>query len=919
MLPVRGPLPRLYPPAGGQPSLRRAPRPSGRNSYLRRVFATVTAVLVAAWLSSPCALSAPVPGSESRDADPNAADPNAPVPQADPNASDPSAPAPQTDPNAPAPPAGPSGSPAPAQGQPPASPAQDANTPSNPPAESQPPAAPEPETRKEPAPGTPRITRIVVDGNQRLSQDAVLHIMSIKVGDPYDEEVLRKEFKRIWERGLLSNLSIEARDEKGGKAIIIHVEEKPVVNDVRYDESKVVGETQIEDTLKERKATVEIGEPIDYDAIKKAEEAIKGLLGQKGHLDAEVTAEMKPAATPGSLDVHFKIKEGPRTRIRSIDFTGNTVFPDRRLKKALKLVREHGWFTGMSGKDVYHPIKLDQDMREVETLYQNEGYIEIELRPADVKVVEENPSEKPGKSRKWVHITQPLVEGKQYKVGKVEVTGNTVFTAEDVRRRIPLREGMILNNALLQLGLDQIEAMYGSKGYFYISTNRVIDRKPDGTADITVRVSEDKPYKIDRIEFAGNTVTRDQVLRREMQVNEGDLLDIQRLRLGLRRVNQLGFFEIQKEPIIKPIEGTDRVSVTVEGIEQRRSELQVGGGYSGLDGGFFTTSYQTRNFLGRGDLVTFNVQTGSVATHYVISFTEPYFLGRPVIFGFSLFRRSQDYVDFNTSGSGGSLTLGRRFRAFHSLSTQYLYENTNYDPITGISSDVRTSSIRPSYTYDTRNNYFRPSRGLHSIVSVEYAGGFLGGDNYMIKPFAEVTKYLKAFKRTFWGLRGQIGYVTPFGGYTLPTFERYYLGGERSLRIFETRTVAADGFLSPFYPDQIFFSKTDCPAAPAGQRHQRHDRCDRVLIGGNKMVLLNAEYVIPSSGPVDLAFFLDAGNVFIEGERIDPGSFRKDAGIEVRFFLPVFGAPIRLIYGFNLDPLPGEGSRNFVFSIGTTF
>lgn len=878
---------------------------------MRRVFATVTAALVAAWLSSLCAAASPFPAPESQ-ADPNApapqADPNSPAAQGDPNSSvpaaDPNTPAPPADPNAAAAVPGAPASPAATQQPAPPPPVEDANAPSKP---------------AESAPGAPRITRIVVDGNQRLSQDAVLHIMSIKVGDPYDEDALRREFKRIWERGLLSNLSIEARDEKGGKAIIVHVEEKPVVNDVRYDESKVVGETQIEDTLKERKATVEIGEPIDYDAIKKAEEAIKGLLGQKGHLDAEVTAEMKPAATPGSLDVHFKIKEGPRTRIRSIDFTGNTVFSDRRLKKSLKLVREHGWFTGMSGKDVYHPIKLDQDMREVETLYQNEGYIEIELKPADVKVVEENPSEKPGKSRKWVHITQPLVEGRQYKVGKVEVTGNTVFTIEDIRRRIPLREGMILNNALLQLGLDQIEAMYGSKGYFYISTNRVIDRKPDGTADITVRVSEDKPYKIDRIEFTGNTVTRDQVLRREMQVNEGDLLDIQKLRLGLRRVNQLGFFEIQKEPVIKPIEGTDRVSVTVEGIEQRRSELQVGGGYSGLDGGFFTTSYQTRNFLGRGDLVTFNVQTGSVATHYVISFTEPYFLGRPVIFGFSLFRRSQDYVDFNTSGSGGSLTLGRRFRAFHSLSTQYLYENTNYDPITGISSDVRTSSIRPSYTYDTRNNYFRPSRGLFSVVSVEYAGGFLGGDNYLIKPFAEVTKYLKAFKRTFWGLRGQIGYVTPFGGHILPTFERYYLGGERSLRIFETRSVAADGFLSPFYPDQIFFSKPDCPAAPAGQRHARHDRCDRILIGGNKMVLLNAEYVIPSSGPVDLAFFLDAGNVFIEGERIDPASFRKDAGIEVRFFLPVFGAPIRLIYGFNLDPQPGEGSRNFVFSIGTTF
>jgi len=743
--------------------------------------------------------------------------------------------------------------------------------------------------------------------------------MGTKIGDPYDEEALKKDFKKIWDRGLLQDLSIESRDDKGGKAIIVHVREKPVVNNVSYDESKIVGESQIEDALKERKATVEIGEPINYDAVKKAEEGIKSLLGQKGYLDAEVKSEIKPSETAGALDIHFKINEGPRTRIRKIDFTGNTVFSSRRLKKALKLTREHGLFTKISGKDTYHPVKLDQDMREVENLYHNDGYIEVELKPAIVTVVEERTSTKPGKGRKWVHIVQPIDEGKRYKVGTIEVTGNSVFTADQVRKHIPLKQGQVLDNSLLQFGLDAIEADYGRKGYFYISTNRVINRKPDGTADIVVRISEDKPYKIEKIEFVGNTVTHDNVLRRELQVNEEDLLDIQKVRLGLRRINQLGFFEIQKEPVIKPIEGSDKVSVTVEGIEQRRSELQVGGGYSGLDGGFFTSAYQTRNFLGRGDLVSFNAQIGHISTRYTVSYTEPYFLGRPIILGFSLFRTSSNFVDFNTSGSGGSLTLGKRFHAFHSLSASYQFQNTNYSPISGISTLSSTSSVRPVYQFDTRNSFFRPSRGFLFLAAAEYAGGALGGDNFFVRPTVELTKYVKAWHRTFWALHAGTGYIAPFGGHPLQPFERFFLGGERSLRLFETRTVAPEGFISRFFPDLTFFDRSQCLPAPAGNRHTRQNRCSPFSLGGNKMVLFNVEYVIPSSGPVDLALFLDAGNVYTERESMDLTNLRKDAGVELRFFLPVFGAPLRLIYGFNLDPHPHEKSKNFVFSIGTTF
>src|SRR5262249_15812675 len=181
---------------------------------------------------------------------------------------------------------------------------------------------------------------------------------------------------------------------------------------------------------------------------------------------------------------------------------------------------------------------------------------------------------------------------------------------------------------------------------------------------------------------------------------------------------------------IKPVEGTDKVTVKVEGIEQRRSELQVGGGYSGLDGGFFTSSYQTRNFLGRGDLVSFNAQIGHISTRYSLSFTEPYFLSRPLIFRFTIFKTSSTFTDFHTTSSGASLTLGKPFHAFHSVSASYQYEQTDYSPLNTTAGLYHTSSLRPVYQFDTRNNFFRPSRGVFFQAAVEYAGGPLGGDNY---------------------------------------------------------------------------------------------------------------------------------------------------------------------------------------------
>ncbi|HKY33367.1 MAG TPA: outer membrane protein assembly factor BamA [Candidatus Polarisedimenticolia bacterium] len=768
-------------------------------------------------------------------------------------------------------------------------------------------------------PSGEKVTRVLVEGNQRISDEAVLHLMTVKAGDPYNEAVLREEFKRIWARGLFEDLSIESRDAEGGKAIIVHVTEKPVVNSLKYDESKVISETQIEDALKTRNAQISIGEPVDYDVLKKAEEGIKGLLNQKGYLDAEVIAATHDTGG-GNVEVRFSIEEGAKTRIRTIEFEGNTVFSDRRLKKVLKNTKEKGWFTRFRQKDIYHPLKLDTDLRELETLYGNSGYIDLDLPPAQVKVVEEKPSQKEGKSRKWVAIEQRVIEGRQYRLGTVGVTGNTVFPSDELVALMPLRSGDVLNESLVKGGLSLIDNKYGEKGYFYVSTNRVIDRRPEGVADVTVKVNEDRQYYLDSISFSGNLTTRDFVLRREMPLAEGDLFDLNKFRTGLRRISQLGYFQFSSEPGITPVEGDNKLKVTLTGTEPRRSELQVGGGYSGLDGGFFATSYQTRNFLGRGHLLSVNGQVGAIASRYQVNFTEPYLLGKPITAGFSLFRRDTDYVGFTTSGSGGSVTLGRRFRNFHNLSLSFLRETVDFDPTDGFSSTSTTASLRPVYVFDTRNNFYRPTRGFQAYVSGEYAGAVLGGENSFVKPQAEFQFYLPMPRKTYLAFHGEFGYIRPLQGDVLPTYERYFLGGERSLRNYSTRSVGPSGFICTFGSAGAVESEEDCPPCPLGFCNARQPGAfETSVVGGTRKALLNVEYVVPLSEPVDLVFYLDAGNAYAEWEPMSLSDFRGDAGVELRFFLPVFGAPLRLIYGKTLNAEGDDDTKSFLFSIGTTF
>lgn len=848
------------------------------------------------------------------------------------------------------------------------------------------------------------VERIEIQGLFRMTESAFLHALGISPGDPYDEDQIRDRFRSLWEMGLFSDIVIEAEDgPEGGKVLVVKVTERPVLSSVTYADNKVLSRTAIEDGLREREVDLGIGRPLDLDKIGAAEQVIRELLMQKGFLDSVVRHRIEDV-TETSRSVTFTIVPGSKTRIKKIDFTGNELFKDRALKKALELTKEQRWYWPWSKKALYHPLKWDQDVGEVRQLYLDRGYLDVEIRVPVVELRPKSPKKQekrkkeieppqklikardhfraraereglsPGKQknlqkrvriledkidkrlkkarlkaesagRQWAYLTVPVVEGKQYTTGEITVTGNEVFTDEEIlgQLRILLREGSILRDSALDYGVDLITRRYEDRGHLYASVVRRIDRRPEeAIADVQIVITEDRPYRIDRIEFSGNTTTQDRVLRREVVLTEGQLFNRTLLDLSRRKLGQLGYVQVPDEPVIEPTgeEGQDEVRIRFGVEEQGRNEIQVGGGYSGLDGAFFSGVYSTRNFLGRGQVVSTAVQLGGRSDRYTLSFTEPWFLNRPITFGASIFRQDVDYGGtLRSSSKGGGLLLGKRVGNFAGVNVGYRWEkvsSTSFfaDPsgtsLVTATAENTISSLTPSFSINTVNNPYRPSRGRNFVATMQIAGGPLGGDTSFLKPQLGFTVYRRATKRSFFALNTRVGYVTQWQGGSpensanvngVPRFQRYWLGGDQlGPRVFETRTITPLRYVILNDAGGIAEVLGDPRGVPLEDLLSNAFGQPALLeVGGNRFYLGQFEWVFPLNEQVEIAGFVDVGDALFDDQSLDFATMRASAGVELRFHLPVFPVPIRLIYGNTLRELEGDRSSSFQFSIGRSF
>ncbi len=464
-------------------------------------------------------------------------------------------------------------------------------------------------TKKKPV----TIEKIILEGNDRLTPDAFLALTSLRVGELYDEGRIRQQFQKIWNSGLFENLSIESKDGKTGKILIFHIKERPIIASVDFTGSKSLTSSTILDKLKENHAEIKTGTVLDYAKVKKTEAALRFMAGEKGYPDADVTSKIQSMG-PSQVSITFTVKEGPKARIDKVKFLGVHAFSQRKLRYTLKKTRPHWFLSWATRHDIYSEGRYYDDVKLLRNLYESEGYLDVDIGDP---IVDSHFNSK--HTKKWLTLSIPITEGVSYNLGTVGFEGNTVFTGKELSKLVFLKKGKTLDKVALDYIIKNIEAMYGEKGYIYATATPIFDKHPkEKVANLTISITEDQIYYLNRLEFYGNTSTRDYVLRREMQVYEQEVFNYVRYKRGLYRLKQTGLFKIEQDPTISKVPNTNTVNVAVTGTEASKNELLFGGGYGGVNGFFISGAFRTYNFLGRGTTLSFNADIGKVQKLYSI-------------------------------------------------------------------------------------------------------------------------------------------------------------------------------------------------------------------------------------------------------------------------------------------------------------
>jgi outer membrane protein insertion porin family len=763
------------------------------------------------------------------------------------------------------------------------------------------------------------VESVDVVNNQFLPRDTLLFYVSTRAGDRYDETRLRADFRRLWGTGFLDDLQLETREGARGKVVIFRVSERKRVQIVDYRGSKELTATAIEDELKKRDLAVRIDTFYDLARARRVERVIEEMLAAKGRPFGKARHDAKAVGGAG-LQLSFVIDDGPKARVKEIVFEGSEVFSDGDLRGHMKKIKPAGFwnFSWVGGRTTFTEERwaggADDprgDQGRLEDFYLDHGYVQARVGQPRLTYADGRSGLFSKKPVKWIRLEIPVTEGDQYRLGEVRFEGLTVFKEDFVRPLFKLKAGDVYDDSRFKKGLDKLRDLYGTVGHFQWTGGT--RRKPDPdrkVVDVTLTMEEDKRYYVGRIHFAGNDNTRDKVIRREIYMNEGDVLNTEALKLSIKRINQLGYFKpMEGAPDLQPSpRHDDMIDVTFKVQEQNRNQFTFGGGVSGLEGTFLNASFQTANFLGSGDTVTLTAQTGSRTRNYQLAVTKPYFLDRPMTAGFDIFLRRLTYlnvvnfVGYSQQDQGVAVTSGLPVGRFSRLFASYSYEIIDIYGVASVAGQSLPpgflaqvgrryeSRVSPSWVRDTTDNPFTPRRGTKNTATFQFVGGPLGGTVSYYRPSLESILYVPVGRRTALGLRGDIGYIRPFGiTTTIPYYQRYFLGGENQIRGYDVRTVA--------------------PLDPT----------TKTAVGGNKYVLFNAEYYFDIFGPLRFLLFFDAGEAYRENETFNLRTLRTSTGAEIRFLMPVLNVPFRLIYAWNANRDSFQPKTAFKFAVGTTF
>ena len=749
--------------------------------------------------------------------------------------------------------------------------------------------------------------------------------MFTHVGDIYKESNLERDFMALWNTGYLDDIRFEVSDGDRGKILTVFVREKKLVRSINYKGLNTVQQSDVLQAYKDHKVGLSIQSQYDPVVIKRAEVVLTQLLAIHGRQFATVVHRTRNIP-PNSVALTFIVSEGPKVKVGRIRFTGNTVFPDRTLVKQMKLSRPTGLppFFYLFHK-TYDKDKVLYDLEKVRELYQEHGYFYALAKEPQTKM-RDTSNHWPFFLWSWGHgksvdVTIPVEEGEQYHLGKFTIRGNKLFKPEPLQRFMQMKSGDVFNLTRVRKSLEDFTKLYGEFGYINFTATPDID--PDRKKKIinlALDFEEGKQFTVHRIEFSGNTKTRDKVIRRELLVNEGDVFNSQWWDLSVLRVNQLGFFDkIEKEDYtIRQNLQQSNVDIDLKVKEKGRNSIGFQGGLSGLAGNFVGFNYSTNNFLGLGETLSVQAQFGTFQKLYSFGFTEPYLMDKPITTGFTIFKSDYKFDQLrqtaiatglnpqlleqagygqytqnfqqNTSGFtafasypmrkirfarvGMTYSFSRSsMEAFNAASTAY-FQALNFQGFAGPNAlqGITSSQISPSFVYNTVDDYFNPKHGKYIYFSMGVSGSILGGNVNTLQPTFEWKYFHPTYHgRNTLGFHAMFSMITGYGGRVAPPFSRFYMGGEQDIRGFDIRSISPIAFFPTITQVcNLDNSGNPIPAygsngAPTGGcgSYTRIPAYSPIFPGGDTSLLTNFEYRIPIAGPVNLSYFVDAGSAFI--------------------------------------------------------
>ena len=822
------------------------------------------------------------------------------------------------------------------------------------------------------APVADVIEAVDVRGNRRIPSETIRYNLQSRPGQPIELGVIQRDIRALYALGYFQDIRVDEEDGENGKILIFEVVEKPIIRAVDYEGNDSVTLSSILERNRDAGVGLTVEIPYDETRIQRAKAVLLSLLAEQGRQNATVEVETYEIP-PNAIGVAFVIDEGPKIKIEEIEILGNVAFSDGEIKGAMELLKEAGPIASFRSQDVYHPLKMDDDITRIQMLLRENGYVraivlepEVEIRPH--KISRTLPFIKPSfpwgiplpfwkKDVDRFFIKIRVEENDQYRLRDINVTGNEQFTEEQLLSFLRLNSGEVFNETRLREGFEDLGKLYGNFGY--VNFTPVPNYEFDDEArivDLTINVDEDRQFFVNRINFRGNTSTRDKVIRREVMLEEGKVFSSQLWDMSLLRLNQLGYFEeiTADAADIQPNPAEAEVDITLNVEERGGNTIGFSGGVSGIGGSFLGIDYSTNNFLGFGETLSVTAQGGTRQTNFSFSFTEPYLMDRPISAGFTIFKSEyrfdqardifglnpddlpiglgfENRLNYEQSRQGFNVFTSYPLRVFHRLGLTFQFDNSSSDAINpatsaffdnvrqsergsfvqtgGSFSDFKTRSVISTYRYNTVSNPNRPQSGQSISLSFNFTGSFLGGNTNYIQPFFEYQFYkpMNNFRNTL-AFRLQVGHIKGFSGTGTPFYQRYFMGGDFDVRGFEFRSISPMAFVTRESVDDF----TGQPIVID----------DIAYVGGDTTAVANIEYRIPIAGQVlTLAPFLDIGNswainrsqlqrevvqpdgsIRIDGVQFIPGTnagLRASTGAELQVLMPVINAPFRLIYFYN--------------------